>query len=679
MKANLDSFRNSDAYSQLMFGLLFIALPQVLFLYWELNSVAYGHLLLVLAVICLGELATVWHWANRPRRWAALLSEHTFYDLIFLIAVPLYILAMHRTHLDAVSQYALLSICALTPIRLVIQHIANGEMERLPENLLHDINDRTADVVEKIAAGENRGSAVQYRPQNSDESIIHPAVKAKINFSNVVGMADVKKRLLDAGSEVLTRMRTREEARNGIILYGDPGNGKTFFAEALAGELKLPIIKVSFGDVVSHWVGERTEKIMQVFIDAAKQAPCVLFIDEIDSLIRDRKFSLTSGDTEEPKVTNAILTSLVKIRDHGVVVVAATNFLDVLDGAAIREKRFDFKIEITAPDAEARMSLIENAVAMYKGMQLSASAISQATKRWEGFSVARILAVVDEACRTAKAAGNGVIEYTDLQMALRLTQGNQGDAIPVDTPLLDGVIMPEDQLSKLKGIAHRMKHIEEVEDLGGTVPTGILFYGPPGTGKTMTVRSLAKTTGWALKSVSGSDLMADMRKVDEIASFAKHNRPCIIFIDEADDVLGHRGMSGGSATALTNKLLATIDGANGKTPDVMWVAATNNPDSLDDAAMRGGRFTEKIGFSAPDANIASRLIAAWIAKTKASFADNVTGETAAALLDGEAPANINAILQQAVNIMIERKAQIGVATQVSLGDIEKARIVVVGK
>jgi transitional endoplasmic reticulum ATPase len=386
-----------------------------------------------------------------------------------------------------------------------------------------------------------------------------------------------------------------------------------------------------------------------------------------------------SGDSEEAKITNVILTSLVDIRSYGVIVVAATNYLDKLDGAAIREGRFDFKVEITSPDAEARASLINGVLLNYKGIRLSVSALSQSTKRWEGFSVARIRAVVDEACRTAKTAGNQIVDYPAMQAALRLTQGSQGDAIPPNTPLLDDVIMPDDQLSKLKGIAHRMKHIEEVEDLGGTVPTGILFWGPPGTGKTMTIRSLAKTTEWALKSVSGSDLMADMNKVDEIASFAKHNRPCIIFIDEADDVLGHRGMSGGSATALTNKLLATIDGAKGKTPDVMWVAATNNPDSLDEAAMRGGRFTEKIEFSAPDANIASRLIAAWIAKTKASFADDVTGDTAAELLDGESPANINAIMQQAVNIMIERMARIGVASNVTLDDIEQARSVVSGE
>jgi len=510
------------------------------------------------------------------------------------------------------------------------------------------------------------------------ESIRFPAVKAKVNFTNVVGMKDVKMRLLDAGDEVVSRMKKREEARNGILLYGDPGNGKTFFAEALAGELQLPIIKASFGDVVSKWIGETSESVRQIFLEAAKQAPCVLFIDEIDSLIRDRNASMSGGNSEEAKTTNILLTSLVNIREQGVVVIAATNYLDRLDGAAIREGRFDFKVEITSPDAEARSSLIKKAVSGYREIQLSAGAVAQATKRWDGFSVARIRAVVDEACRTAKNTRMTWIEYPDLQAALRITQGNQGDAIPADTPLLDAVIMPSDQLSKLTGIAHRMLNIEEIEELGGSVPTGILFYGPPGTGKTMTVRSLAKKTGWALKGISGGDLMADMKKVDEIEAFAKNNRPCIIFIDEADDVLGHRGMSGGAATALTNKLLAAIDGAKGKTPDVVWVAATNHPDSLDEAAMRGGRFTEKIEFSAPDSSTAAKLAGKWIAKTKATFAIDVTGEAVAELLDGETPANINAILQQAVNQMIERKARIGVATKVTLDDIAEARLVVTG-
>lgn len=512
----------------------------------------------------------------------------------------------------------------------------------------------------------------------NQSDIRFPAVAPKANYSSIMGMNEVKARMFEAAREVVARQKDHQEARNGILLYGEPGNGKTFFAEALAGELKLPIMKASYGDVVSKWVGETSENVERLFVDAVAQAPCVLFIDEIDSLIRDRGAAMSGGNAEEAKTTNVLLTGLVEIRAYGVVVVAATNFVEKLDGAAIREGRFDFKVEITPPDADARIGLIRSVAKKHKTVRLAESAVAQASKRWEGFSVARVRAVVEEACRTAAKGSKATVEYADLRQALRAVQGISGDRIPADTPELNSLIMPADQLNKLKGIAHRMRNVEEIEDMGGSVPTGLLFWGPPGTGKTLTVRSLAKTTEWALKTVNGSELMADPNKVDELVSFAKTNRPCIIFIDEADDVLGHRGMSGYSATALTNKLLTAVDGSKGKTPDVLWVAATNHPDGIDEAAMRGGRFTEKIGFGAPDTNTIERLVAEWLGTTKAPVSVEVTPTAVAEILDGESPANIKAIMQQAANIMIDRKIAAGVPTKVMLADVQDALATVTG-
>lgn len=514
--------------------------------------------------------------------------------------------------------------------------------------------------------------------KTNDAEIRFPAVAPKANYASIMGMDDVKARMLDAAREVVSRQNSHQEPRNGIMLYGEPGNGKTFFAEALAGELKLPILKASYGDVVSKWVGETSENVERLFLDAVAQAPCVLFIDEIDSLIRDRGAAMSGGNAEEAKTTNVLLTGLVEIRAYGVVVVAATNFVEKLDGAAIREGRFDFKVEITPPDLAARIGLIRSVTKKYKGIRVAESAIAQASKRWEGFSVARVRAVVEEACRAAVKGSKSNVEYADLRQALRIVQGISGDRIPVDTPSLDNLIMATDQLNKLKGIAHRMRNVEEIEDMGGSVPTGLLFWGPPGTGKTLTVRSLAKTTEWALKTINGSELMADANKLDEVVSFSKANRPCIIFIDEADDVLGHRGMSGYGATALTNKLLTAMDGSKGKTPDVVWVAATNNPDGIDEAAMRGGRFTEKIAFAAPDTNTIERLVAEWLGTTKAPVSVEVTPTAVAEILDGESPANIKAIMQQAANIMIDRKIAEGAPTKVMLSDVHDALTTVTG-
>ena len=516
---------------------------------------------------------------------------------------------------------------------------------------------------------------------NDNEAVSnpYPAIRQKDGFNAIIGMSEVKERLRLAANEIiLANQNQSAKPRNGILFYGDPGNGKTFFAQALAGETKIPLLAVSIGDISSKWVGDGTERIMAIFAAARKQAPCVLFIDEIDSLIRDRSKSMSGGSAEEAKMTNALLTEMVNIRNSSVILIAATNFQDQLDPAAIREGRFDFKIEIPPPDEEARIGLISHGMRRFPEVQLLDPALRQAAKRWEGFSVARIRAVIEEAGRQAVARRAQRVDYKDLSKALRTVQGMAGDRIPPNTPSLNELIMRRDQLAKLKGIAHRMEHIEAIEEIGGSVPTGVLFYGPPGTGKTLTVRSLAKTTGWPVKVVSGSDLLSCPDKLDQIVAFARANRPCIIFLDEADDVLADRRGAVGHGSAMTNKLLAAIDGGKGKTADVLWVAATNHPDSIDEAALRGGRFTEKIEFGAPDSDTSIQMLGDWLKKTKAPLEPSVTAAAVASILDGQTPANIVAILQQAVNQMVERRANGNHYGKVTLNDVRDAVQVVLG-
>lgn len=513
----------------------------------------------------------------------------------------------------------------------------------------------------------------------SEQGVQYEARRTRITFANVVGMADLKSRLLLAGKEIVNgqRVANGKQARNGILLYGDPGNGKTFFAEALAGELQLKFLSVSNSDMASKWINNTTENVNRLFADARAQAPCVLFIDEIDSLISSRE-DVGGGYEEGPRITNALLTELVNIREHKVVVVAATNLLDRLDSAAIREGRFDFKVEVPHPDKEARVGLINASIKDFKGVTLLPTALDMSSSRWEGYSVARIRAVIEEAGREALDKREYVIDYPALQQAMRRVQGNQGDRLPENTPSLSDLTMMPAQKTKLVGVAHRMANIEEIESMGGTVPTGVVFYGPPGTGKTLTVRALAKDSGWALISTSGADLMNKADAVDKLVTRAKNIRPCIIFIDEADDVFADRRTSGGVAS-VTNKLLAAMDGAKGKAPDIVWIAATNHPDAMDEAAMRGGRFTEKVEFKEADLHGSLALVSEWMKTTRAALDRKLNAHDLAALLEGESQANIKAILQQAVNTMIERNASKSGKAQVTYEDVLEAREVVLGR
>ncbi len=500
------------------------------------------------------------------------------------------------------------------------------------------------------------------------------AARPRYSFADVVGMDDLKKQLLAAGREILTA-RKKSDPRNGILLDGDPGNGKTFIAEALAGELKLPFLTVTFGDVASRWMNQTTEQLMQAFDDALAQAPCLMFLDEIDSVLIRRE-NVVWAEAEAPRTVNAILTRLVDMRGKGVVIVAATNFIDQLDRAAIREGRFDYKIHVPCPDQAARAAIFQRTLSE-KGMtRLAPGTVERAASRWEGFSAARIRAIAVQAGQIATEEGVQEIDFPLIQRALRKIQGSLGSAVRETDPTLDSLILAPQMAATLKGLATRMVNIEEVEGLGGSVPSGVLFYGPPGTGKTFTGKALARSVGWAFLPTTGQDLLSAPEKIDELLKKASDLRPCVVFIDEADDILGDRSMAPW-AKAATNKLLSAIDGAEGKVKDVLFIAATNHPDTMDAAALRGGRFTEKVEFKLPDEATVSGFVREWMKTTKAPLAPGLSAEAVARAIGELSPANVKEILQAAVNHMIARRADGGDAL-VGMPDILEAKRTVLG-
>lgn len=487
-----------------------------------------------------------------------------------------------------------------------------------------------------------------------DETPVARVEKPSITFKDIHGNTEIKARLLQAGQAIVARKIDAASPRNGILLSGEPGNGKTVFAEALAGELRLPLLKLTHSDVASQWVGERTSRIKRAFDQAIRSQPCALFIDEIDSFIPDRS-SGHSSVKEDTDVVNSLLTLLVDIRKHKVLVIAATNHMDRLDGAAVREGRFDFKVEITPPDMDARIGLLAMGIRdNLKGYSADEATIKNVAARWNGFSVKRILAVTEELPSYLQERNGGrQVTFDDFMAALRRVQGRRG-ATPESAIPLDQLILSADSRESLDMLANRLRDPLRVERLGGSLPTGVLFYGPPGTGKTSVCKSLAKEVGWAFLPTSGAELARDPKGLQKLYDKAKELRPAIIFIDEADDLLRDRGYS--HSTEATNKLLSIMDGAGDRVRDVLFVAATNNPDQIDSALLRGGRFTEKVGFELPKQDQMVQHIENWISKRNLGLGADVSATRIAEDLGAQSIANVDAVLQHAVNRAISRTA-----------------------
>jgi transitional endoplasmic reticulum ATPase len=181
-----------------------------------------------------------------------------------------------------------------------------------------------------------------------------------LTFDDVGGMHDLKQLLIERVVDPLERKELYEEydlgVVNGILLYGPPGTGKTFIARALAGKLGYNFMNVTTADVVSKYVGEAAQNVRDVFAVAKANQPCMVFFDEFDAVASDRGGDMSNS---EKGMVNQFLQSLTDVQGEDVVVVAATNYLALLDSAVKRSGRFDERIEVPPPDADARVEIMK--------------------------------------------------------------------------------------------------------------------------------------------------------------------------------------------------------------------------------------------------------------------------------------------------------------------------------
>lgn len=488
-------------------------------------------------------------------------------------------------------------------------------------------------------------------------------ITPKLTFADIHGNQQLKERLLLAANTVLQprKGRTSQPARNGILLHGEPGNGKTVIAEALAGELHLPLLTVSVSDISSKWVGEKTSRVRAAFQEALHHQPCVFLWDELDSFLESRETPGPGAVKEDRDLVNALLTLIVDIRQSKVLLIGATNHFDRLDAAAIREGRFDFKIEVPPPDHQARLGLLrEGLKASLPNAKVAPDVLESVARRWNGFSSKRMLGAIEELPGVLRSAGRGTPDFRDFINALRAVQGHAISTLENVRPLSD-LVLTDRTRRGLGNVLVRMADPENTERHGGTLPTGVIFFGPPGTGKTAAAKALAKELGWTFLSATGGELSRGVEPLNRIYAKARDLRPAIVFIDEADELLRDRDFS--AATDATNKLLTIMDGVADRVPDVVWIAATNHLEQLDRAMLRGGRFSEKVEFELPSEEALVRHVTAWLRSRQIRLEPSFQPLGLVEMLGEVSIANAEAVIQAAVNLAIARGTQPVVVTR----------------
>ena len=448
-----------------------------------------------------------------------------------------------------------------------------------------------------------------------------------INYEDIGGLEEEIKKIREMVEIPLKHPEIFEklgiESPKGVLLHGPPGTGKTLLAKAVATETDANFILLNGPEVMSKFYGESEKKIRDIFESAEKNAPSIIFIDELDAIAPKRE---DVGGEVERRVVSQLLTMMDGLKARGkVIVIGATNRINAIDPALRRPGRFDREISIGAPSKGGRLSILKIHT---RGMPLTKDVkLEDLASVTHGFVGADLEALAKEA---AMVVLRGLlpqmkldeeekipqhlldklkIHSSDFTEALKVVRPSAMREVLVETPNINwnDVGGLEDVKRELReAVEWPIKHPESFKRLGIRPSKGILLYGPPGTGKTLLAKAVAKESEANFIQVKGPSLLSmwvgkseeGMRKIFERA---RQVAPCIVFFDEIDSLAGKRGMEQGTKVTerVLNQMLAEMDGIE-DVNDILVIGATNRPDMLDPAILRPGRFDKILLVNAPD-------------------------------------------------------------------------------
>lgn len=490
-------------------------------------------------------------------------------------------------------------------------------------------------------------------------------------FANVGGMEALKQEIRDTLGLLLEHPKRAAKYKiswNGLLFHGPPGCGKSFFVRAVAGELGLNLIAISTGDLVTEVPGEGPSRVVRAFEFASQHRPCVLFFDELDAVARDRG---EGGDHTGREIVTQLLQSVEEWRSTpDLIVAAATNDLDALDPAVVRPGRFDRHVRLDLPDHDARRAILAAALAGRPNagdLDLDAMA-----RRTPGRTPAVLVQLVDLAALLAfrETCGRDVADrLTNAHLQQALEQSGGADRPGVESFGWDSLVLDDDTLAELQQVQALLEDPELAHRMGVEPPNGLLLTGPPGTGKTTVAKVLAAQARCSFYPASAAELSSrwvgeSEKAISRLFRRARANAPSIVFLDEIDAIGASRGTWGAYDRQL-DQLLQELDGMRSQ-PGVMLLAATNRPNALDPALLRGGRLSRVIELPLPDVAGRRRLLGLFTARMPLHKVDL---DEMATDTDGFSGADLKALCQQAA---LEALVRDPTNTDVRSEDIRRA-------
>ncbi|XP_032408521.1 nuclear valosin-containing protein-like isoform X2 [Xiphophorus hellerii] len=509
-------------------------------------------------------------------------------------------------------------------------------------------------------------SSAEYRSADKKAKSKSPELQfPSLRFEDVGGNEEI----LTEVCKLLVHMRHPEVYQHlgmvpprGFLLHGPPGCGKTLLAQAVAGELQIPMLKVSAPELVSGVSGESEQKLRELFDMAATSSPCIMFIDEIDAITPKRE--VASKDMER-RIVAQLLTCMDDLNSltvtAQVLVIGATNRPDSLDPALRRAGRFDREICLGIPDEAARLGILktlcrkltlpdgfdyqqlarltpgyvgadlmalcrEAAMAAVNRVLLetrpappgppqnSAAEPSGSTEPEAGGEeqqpgeLGRLLDLLraTETLTEQQLAGLSILmsDFRDALVRVQPSAKREGFATVPDVTWENVGALQNIREELTMAILAPVRSPEQFRALGLSAPSGVLLAGPPGCGKTLLAKAVANESGLNFISVKGPELLnmyvgESERAVRQVFQRGRNSAPCVIFFDEIDALCPRRsGHESGASVRVVNQLLTEMDGLETRR-QVFIMAATNRPDIIDPAVLRPGRLDKTLYVGLP--------------------------------------------------------------------------------
>jgi len=539
----------------------------------------------------------------------------------------------------------------------------------------------------------DENTEVELREQFEESS----GMRGDINYDDLGGMSETIGQLREMVElplrypELFTRLGV--DPPRGVLLHGPPGTGKTRLAQAVANESDANFLLINGPEIMGPGYGESEKALREIFEEAEKSAPSIIFIDEIDSIAPKR--TQVHGEAEKRLVAQ-LLTLMDGLNTRAnVVVIAATNRPDAIDEALRRPGRFDREIVIGVPDETGRREILgihTRGMPLAEGVDLKELArtthgfvgadLAALTREAAIEAVRRIMPQLDLDARTIPPEVLESLSVTrdDFIAALKRIQPSAMREVMVQMPDVgwdDIGGLDEAQLKLKEGVELPLKNPEAFHRIGIRPAKGFLLYGPPGTGKTLLAKAVAKEAEANFISIKSSDLLSKWygeseQQISRLFARARQVAPCVIFIDEIDSLVPARASGGGvgepQVTArVVNTILAEMDGME-ELQSIVVIGATNRPALVDPALLRPGRFDELVYVGTPDETGREHILK--IHTAKMPLADDVDLAKMAKETDRFTGADLEDVVRRAGLIAIRKGGED--AVQVTAAEFAEA-------